>query len=399
MIFWIYQVGVHCALPFVLMKMLWERVRHGKHRSSLWLRVWPPLPSLPETGRKRIWLHGVSVGEVRAVAALARELSEYDLIVSTVTETGLREAKRSIPQAIVHTLLPLDLFWSVNRLVGALKPEQMILAEGDHWPAFQRAAGSVSVASGKLSERSYRRLKRAPMVARLLYDRVDKFCMQNAEYAKRLRDLGVEEARVVVTGNLKYDAPVSQVADESAWREELGIREGERVVVLGSTHNPEEEWLLDRLKRLDNIRVLVVPRHPERFSQVAALLHLRGESYFRLSTGGEGRVVLIDTMGKLRDCYQIADVAIVAGSFVAHVGGHNLLEPCDYGVPVLFGPHTETQKEMRDLVLEAGAGLEVSLDELAEAVERVDSESGSKGLALMKGLRGSVKRTLEATGL
>ena len=110
-------------------------------------------------------------------------------------------------------------------------------------------------------------------------------------------------------------------------------------------------------------------------------------------------MVLIDAMGKLRDCYQVADVAVVAGSFVSHVGGHNILEPCDYGVPVLFGPHTQTQSEMVDLILKANAGRQIALEELRGAVQEVDQEMGQRGRGLMKSLRGSVDRTLSVLNL
>ncbi len=388
MLFFLYQVAVLVVWLVSLPRLLWV----PKYREGLRQRMGRDLPQFERGKRPLVWIHAVSFGEVRAIAPLAKLLSGMDIVVSTVTQTGQLEARRAIPGAKAVFYLPFDLWWWIAPLVKRLRPEIVILSEGDIWPAFQRAVvkhgGRVVIASGKLSERSAQRM-RLPFMANFLLQDVSKICVQNEIYRQRFLSIGYPQNQLIVTGNLKFDGVVSKVADLSAWREQLGLESGEKVVVLGSTHAPEEEWLLDAFPEG---KILLVPRHPERFDAVAALLSLRKESYFRLSEGGSGRVVLVDCMGKLRDCYEVADLAVVGGSFVPHIGGHNILEPCDYGVPVLFGPHMEAQLELVELVLRAKAGQQVTREELPVSV---DPAMGERGLALMATLRGAVARTLE----
>jgi 3-deoxy-D-manno-octulosonic-acid transferase len=242
-------------------------------------------------------------------------------------------------------------------------------------------------------------------LASRLYNLVDFYCVQTEAYRQRLAKLGVAGKKMAVTGNIKYDAlfPKMPSSEEEAFRKKLHIQPGDQVITIGSTHEQEEEQVLKALgpflKKSPHLKLLLVPRHPERFDSVSRLLRKMEIPHMRYSKPGkEEQVVLIDAMGVLCSCYQISSVAVVAGSFTDRIGGHNLLEPAAYGVPALFGPHTFTQKEMRDLILEANAGEESEVTDLAAAVERnlASPEKGSNGRALLSSLQGSIDKTVAA---
>lgn len=347
------------------------------------------------------WVHAVSVGETKAVAPIAQRLKEQGgtLIVSSITATGHAEAKRSIPEADHHIYLPFDIPFVMRRLIGKVRPKILVMSETDYWPAFmgevKRCGGKIFVVNAKLSERTF---KRGWLTRRILRP-VDFFCVQGETYAKRFRELGIEEERLCVTGNLKYDAKPSMEASDDL-RERLKLGAGP-VLTLGSTHDPEEKQLLAAvgplLEKYPKLKVLIVPRHPERFDQVAEMTDGR---YTGVLTGNE-RTICIDAMGVLNQCYHLSTVAIVAGSYTEKVGGHNILEPIWFGVPTLFGPHMHSQPDLAALVLENGAGEQVSLDQLTARLDRLlaDGEARARlqqsGEQLLTRIAGSVDRTWE----
>jgi len=362
-----------------------------------------------------IWIHAVSVGETRAVATLAKliheELPYARIVVSSITETGHEEAKRSIPFAHAHVFLPLDFAWVIRRWLRWFKPDLVLVAETDFWYQFLRLAkesgAGLAVVNGKISERSTRRYQHVPWLSREIFGFFDGFCVQSQEYAERLARIGIANDRLYVTGNTKLDCQTSSLSERelAVWRENFGIK-GRRVVVAGSTHDPEEKLILGAMKRVwaqrPEVKLLLVPRHPARFDEVAGLLKSEGISFVRWSQKASdvsSQVVLIDAMGLLRTCYQLADIAIVAGSFVKKVGGHNILEPADYAVPVIFGPHIHSQPEMARLMLGACAAIQASAEELECVLLRLlenESERRKIGLAGLKvtvDYRGATERT------
>jgi len=227
-----------------------------------------------------------------------------------------------------------------------------------------------------------------------------------------LIEAGAPFEKLTVTGNLKFDEDYPQLSKEEVrlWRQKLGIEPDQIVLTIGSSHHPEEQLFLQALKeiwhKIPGLKVIIVPRHPERFKTVANLLEnarLMWISFTDIArrTGRE-QVILIDAMGMLRMCYQLSDLAIVAGSFTDKVGGHNILEPCWYGKPVLFGPHMHSQLELVDLVNLYQAGLQVPENDLQATLQRLlvnhheREVIGAKGLLLIKELKGSTQRTIQA---
>lgn len=415
----LYEVGLWIALLLSLPKMIFQLCVHGKYRSNLLDRFGRGLPPLARRGRPLVWIHAVSVGETRAVAALARRIKEElrnpHLVISSVTETGHAEAKRTMPFADCHLYLPYDFSPIVKRVLQRLTPDLVIITESDFWLNFLRQAKSCGaklvVVNGKMSEKSCRRYERFPFFSNQLFSLFDLVCAQSEEYGERFVRAGATKDRIRSTGNLKFDeSPVNLSADERVrWRTELGIDPSQPVVTVGSTHDPEEKQILTAFaqiwQQIPGCQLIMAPRHPGRFLEVAALLEKQGISYRsysqRSAQVGQKQVVLIDAMGLLRCCYQLADVAVVAGSYTSKVGGHNILEPCLYGVPVVFGPHMRSQLELRKLVLQGGAGMEVEAAQLGSQILTLlrdpDKRAmlGEAGRRLMQNNSGATVRTWE----
>lgn len=318
--------------------LAYQRLFRGKCRNSLWQRLGFRFPLIEkgrgEGGRRLIWIHAVSVGETKAVAAIAKKLRERDpavlLVVSSITETGHAEAQRSLPFADFHVFLPLDVSWIIGPIVSRVAPDVVLIGETDLWYQFMRAAkragAFVALVNGKLSHRSAERLRKVPFFARPLLGQLDLFCLQSAAYLQRFAKLGVAPNKLVVTGNTKFSsAPeVLAAAQLSLLRDRLGVAAQTPVVVAGSTHAGEEQIILEAMesvwKEFPAALLLLVPRHPERFDTVAALLDSRGIRYRRWSLldsqqrdEGRGSVILVDAMGVLMCCYQLATIAIVGG--------------------------------------------------------------------------------------
>lgn len=405
--FILYEIFLFFLCLLLLPFSLWQ----GKG-DVVWQRLFFSYPEIKEE-RPVVWVHAVSFGEVKAVHRLLKEYVEKQeqkpyIIVSTVTKTGLEEAKKSLFFADQHLYLPLDFQWNLKRALPDINLKKVILVEGDHWPGFlfwaKNKGAEITVVNGKISEKSTRYLQKVPFVAQWLFGFVDRWLVQTKKYAERLEKLKIDPSIISVTGNIKYDAhfPRMDEQEEKHFREKLGITSKNFVITIGSTHEPEEFEIIQQLKPLldkdCNCKVILVPRHPERFAAVPRILQKMGIASDRYTQKAHCRsqVVVVDAMGVLCKCYQISDVAIVAGSFTDRIGGHNLLEPAAYAVPSLFGPYTFTQKQMQELLLDSGGGRQVILEDLQEAVETAgkDQEMGVKGQALLRSLNGSVKRTL-----
>jgi len=380
-----YDAAYLGALPFFLLPAAWKRMRTGKYRESLpamFGRRTPHRP-LPDPGEQRAWLHSVSVGETVAAGALYRELRErrpgWEFLCSTTTETGQAQARETLSGAENFTYAPVDFSWTVRHFHRAWKPSLYLFFETEIWPNNLAECGRrglrVFLVNGKLSERSGRRYAKFARLFRPHLAHVDRFFMQTPQDAERMaRVLGGDD-RIEVSGNIKFDAlpkPLSG-GERAAFREKWGAGENEVVFIAGSTHPGEEEliarsWLEVDAKAPGASRLVVVPRHPERFGESAALLEKIAGPVHRTSNGtnpepGERRVVLLDEMRVLARAYGGADVALCAGSWT-NIGGHNLLEAAIHGIPVLRGPHMQNQPEItRILGPEKGAPL-VTNDEL-----------------------------------
>lgn len=421
----IYTLALHFIALFMLPSFLYERFRYGKYRESFKCRLGKNFPlidrhkSMAEGGGERflVWVHAVSVGETNAVAPLVKKIRasypEAIILFSNITETGHAESLRSVKEADYHVFLPFDLPYIIRPIVQQVKPDLVILTETDFWFHFQNSAkesgAKLVVVNGKISRRSLKRYRMLPWFTAPLFQSLDLVCVQSEAFRRRFINLAIPPDHLIVTGNLKLDDvyPEMPPKELSSWKEKLGIGTQDQVIVIGSTHDPEEKMLLGQLKKVwkkkSGIKVLLVPRHPERFKLVEALLKKQKVSFALWSEQGRfdsnTNLLLVDAMGVLRQLYQLADLAIVAGSYTNKIGGHNLLEPSWYGKPVLYGPYVYAQKNLNELLVQKEAGLQVPIDQLAETILRLLSNSelmhkmGSAGKEIFEESKGATERT------
>lgn len=410
-----YNLGLLLLLIVALPRLLQK-----KYRTTLLARWGSALPLLEKKEVPVVWIHAVSVGEVKAVVPFFQQLLErypsYRVVISTTTATGQAEARKSIPQAAAHFLLPFDLSWVITKAVRAYRPKLLVLVESDFWynlvDAVKKQGGNVVLINGKISPRSTKRFRQLPYFAKKLFDNIDHFALQTVEYQSRFLSIGVSPERCEVTGNIKLDTPSIRMslAERCGLRAAWGLDPEESIITLGSTHPGEEVQLLEALKpvweAIPSLRVLLVPRHPERFKSVADALKVAGFPFAQLTrldrSQERQRVVLIDAMGLLTQCYALSQAAIVGGSFVDNVGGHNILEPVASAIPVLFGPYMEAQGELVDLVVGGKVGFQVTAASLSKVLIQLLQNPSLQGeiahlaAALISSIRGNTQRTLDS---
>ena len=369
----IYLVVFVALLPWIA----WRRWSGGRPVAAPWIRFTGSIPPLPAKGaRKRIWLHGVSVGEIQLLSSLAREIEAraesrgqaVELVVSSSTTTGLELAAKRFGHAVVFPC-PLDFTWAVRRVLGAVDADLLVLGELELWPhllagAWQRRL-PVVVANGRLSQHSARGYRRvAPLVRRML-SRVTLVSARSAADAERFRALGA--ANVVAAGSMKFDGVRGDRKHEDVRRlaRLAGFRDDDVVFLAGSTQAPEEALAIDayRAAAADHprLRLVIVPRHVERKPELVALLDGAGLAWQARSTldkegaAPDARVLLVDTTGELGAWWGTAAIAFVGGSLDGRRGGQNMLEPAAYGAAVCFGPHTRNFVDEVAVLLAADA--------------------------------------------
>ncbi|MBN2021374.1 MAG: 3-deoxy-D-manno-octulosonic acid transferase [Pirellulales bacterium] len=337
----------------------------------------------------RFWLHAVSVGEVNLLTRLVEEIDRGDsgveCVISTTTKTGMDLARRKFPG---HTVFycPLDFSWAVRQAMRRARPDVLVLAELELWPNLIRAAGEagarVAVVNGRLSPRSFRGYRWIrPLVARVLR-RIDLVAVQDEQYAERFRALGARAETVHVTGSMKYDGARTDRANPATRRlaELAGIGPDDVVFLAGSTQEGEEAAALAAFGQLADawprLKLILVPRHPERFDAVARLLDESGVDWRRRGElerrppGLGTRVFLIDAVGELGAWWGTARVAFVGGSF-GRRGGQNMIEPAAYGAAVSFGPNTWNFRDVVATLLARDAAVVVpDAPALAQFVRR-----------------------------
>jgi len=418
--------------------------RTGKYRRD-WDQRRGFLPELP-AGRTRVWIHAVSMGEVNSIRGLVEmwraRCPEVEFVVSTTTDTGMDQARKLFKDLTV-VRYPLDFSWFVRRALDRIAPTMIVLVEAEIWYQFVTQASvrgiPVVVISGRLTEqKSMRRFRWVMPIARRMFGSLTWVGALAEEHAERFRRLGVPADRVTVTGSMKWDT--AQVADSLPGSPELaramGLNGGQPVWVCGSTGDGEEEIILKAYARLrqrwPGLQLMIVPRKPERFDEIAELIRRSGFECLRRSgcpddgthaNGVEDRrhdfdklspseaggslVRLGDTMGELRKFYVLADVVFV-GRTLADMGGSDMMEVAGLGRPIVVGPHTENFAEAVER-LDAGGAIRIlsgdltdtgAAEKLAVAVgDLLDDpaaarEMGRRGQEIVKRNRGATERTI-----
>lgn len=380
-----------------------------------------PAAALAKTGtRPVIWLHAVSVGEVIAsrplLKALRIQYPGHALVISNTTETG-RITASAFPESDLCIYFPFDFLPAVRMILRSLKPELIIIMETEIWPNFSRETAREGIplmlANGRISDRSFKRYLKFSWFFRPALRCFSAICMQSETGRERIVAIGAEPDKVRVSGNLKNDIPYCQVSeDEQARLRNLySIPADCCVLTAGSTRDGEEQHLIstyfELFEEIHDLFLILVPRHPERTGEVAALLQDAGLRYQRRTALRAdrplqcGEVLVVDTVGEMMDMYALSDIAFVGGSLEPH-GGHNLLEPASLGIPFIFGPHMANFREIEALVLKYGAGIQIHTpEELTSSCRALITSSelrrimGLNGLKLMRDNGGATERHME----
>jgi 3-deoxy-D-manno-octulosonic-acid transferase len=364
----VYLLAVYLAAPVISAVFLWRGLRDRGYWRNFGERFGFGAPAEPHG----VWIHAVSVGEVQAcaplVGVLRQRYPDLPLTVTAVTPTGAARARALFGGAAQVRYVPFDLPGAVRRFFARVQPRLAVIVETELWPNLYRECGRRRVplvlASARLSARSVGRYRRLGALFRDTLSQAAVVAAQGTGDAERFQALGADPASTHVTGNLKFDFELPPQTVERGARLREQYAPARALWVAGSTHGGGEEQALlaaQRLVRALHPEALLVlaPRHPQRFAEVAALLHQGGVSFVRRSQGAAAaahtcEVLLLDSLGELLDFYAAADVAFVGGSLVP-IGGHNLLEPAALGVPILTGPYNSNSEEIVRLLIASGA--------------------------------------------
>ncbi|MEK6260437.1 MAG: 3-deoxy-D-manno-octulosonic acid transferase [Planctomycetota bacterium] len=428
---WLLNAVYVLLLAAVSPLVLYRRIAQGKYRGGWQEKLFGQLTRRhPE--RPCLWFHAVSVGEVLQLQHVLDETAarypQAELLITTTTDTGFDVAKARYPQHTV-SYFPLDFSWAVNRALAAIRPSLVVLVELELWPNFifavRRQGIPLALINGRIGEKSFKGYSRGKPLLRRVLACFDVLAVQNGTYAERLRALGAPAERVTVTGNIKFDSVESNRDNPrtNELRRVFGLTPLEQVFIAGSTQEPEETYALETWSALrsefPNLRLVLVPRHKERFEAVANLILQRGLPLIRRSAVGQAaslpnrngstdgqagslpHILLLDTLGELAACWGLADIAFVGGS-LTNRGGQNMLEPGGYGAAVLFGPNTWNFRDVTEALLSLQAARVVTGPaELTNAVRALllnPAEARRMGQAareFVASQRGATRRTVE----
>jgi 3-deoxy-D-manno-octulosonic-acid transferase len=442
-----------CILPW----LIYVSLTTGKYRQGWWVKLTGRVPPR-DSSAPCAWLHAVSVGEVNLLAPFLDQFRErfptWELVITTTTRTGWELAQRRYADQARVYYCPLDFSWGVEQMLRRVRPELLVLAELELWPNLiagaRRRGVKVAIINGRLSDSSFQGYRKIRWLLRSTLRKIDLIAVQNDQYARRFLALGASPKVVHVTGSIKFDGASGDRTNRATRRMARlgGVAPDEIVFLAGSTQAPEEQLVLDVFRQLSasfpQLRLIITPRHAERFAEVARLLDDSGIAWQRRTdlvepedregvvsgdpaeSGAEreddvelGRslaelhqeglsakpprrpVLLVNTIGELRAWWGVSHIAFVGGSLGSR-GGQNMIEPAGFGAAVCFGPNTRNFRDVVQLLLEAG-GAEVvrSAEELRAFLHRCleqpeyRSNLGLRAQRVVAAQQGATRRTLQ----
>ena len=417
---WALNLAYASLLLILSPVIIWRSLRHGRYRRGWEQKLFGSLPEL-SGDRPVIWLHAVSVGEVLQLQKVVEQFQiangeTYSIVITTSTDTGFDLAKERFAGCTV-CWFPLDFSWSVRTAIRRINPKMVVLMELELWPNFLAACKDAgvrtSLINARMSDRSFSGYSRMSRLVRSLFADFSVVAAQNEQYAERLKRLGTTSERTIVTGSIKFDGVQTDRSNAAtqALRQLFDIGPDETVFIAGSTQSPEEQVALDAWQALateyPKLRLIIVPRHKERFDDVAALAAKSGASLHRrsqLKTDSvidHRAVILLDTIGELAACWGLADIALVGGSFGSREG-QNMLEPAAYGAAVMFGPRTRNFRDIVERLLNVNGAIRLqSTDDVAVQLRRLQSDKemriryGRAAQNLVIQQKGALQRTID----
>ncbi len=416
---YVYNALIGGAFPLFLIYYGANRLLKGKYRESAPYRLGLRFAEFGKPSKGSIWIHALSVGETMAAIPLVKAIKEtrpVDTIVfSTSTETGQKTAQKNLRDYVSRFFyMPHDFSWAIRKVVSTLSPRIFLTIETDAWPnllTFLRLNGIPAfLVNGRISPKSLKRFLMVQNFSKRLFQSFEMCMVQSSNDAGKLVKLGLDAGKVRNTGNLKFDMLPSVSAEEKeSLARELGLKRDDKVWVAGSTHGGEEEIIIDVFRfmetRIPGLKLVLVPRHPDRAARVKDMVVKKGLNCSLRSTnkgfGTTAKVLVVDTLGELARLYSLAIVAFIGGSLVP-VGGHNPLEALAFGVPVVFGKYMFNFKEIEELLLDANCALKVTdkknmaaaMIDLFEEPDRL-KQMGSNAQRVILQNRGATKRVIE----
>jgi 3-deoxy-D-manno-octulosonic-acid transferase len=407
----LYTILLTLSIPVVLLRLLWKSRKIPGYRHRILERFGFFSPPSKKGG---LWLHAVSVGESVAAIPIIREFQrnfpEQSITITTTTPTGSERVRAIFGNQVFHVYSPYDLPICIKLFLKRIRPEICVIMETELWPNLLEACGKqkipVVIANGCLSLKSFEGYKRIKSVTQAMLENITWVAAQSKLDAERFLALGLESKRVVVAGNVKFDIPISENSVEAGHALRQKIGKTRPVWVAASTHPGEEEEVLTAFRQVQksfqDVLLILVPRHPNRFQTVLTLLQKRAFSVVTRSSDlpveAKTEVFLGDTMGELGLFYAASDIAFVGGSFTP-IGGHNILEAAALAVPVIVGPHIQNIVDTCDLLSSAGALVKVSstkelgkalLDWFSHGEKR--RQAGYMGKKVIEQNRGAVEK-------
>lgn len=387
-------------------------------KESLFLkeRLGCSLPSI-QSGKKSVWFHAVSVGEVLSLQNLIKKVREghpdWSIFFSTLTNTGMRVAKDKLADADHIFFVPVDFACVVKKFFHALKPDIFVLAESEFWPNLLRVAREktqgVLLINGRISQKAFQRHFRFRFISKKILKNINLFLVQTETDRERLEKIGFHSDVVRVVSNLKSEIALPRFSEEELMntKKNLGLPPTQKVVVAGSTRKGEEKIILDAFekarKQRDDLLLILAPRHPERIDDVEKICQDFSFQVIKRTAARPNTrwdIMILDTMGELASFYAICTLAFIGGSLVPW-GGQNLLEPAFYGKPVFFGPHMKNFAYLADKFVQAGAARVVTdKDDVLEMFLIRDADSlkkmGDRAKETLHSLRGATEKTVKA---
>jgi 3-deoxy-D-manno-octulosonic-acid transferase len=424
--YFIYSLLLGLGFLILLPRFLLDALRHGKYVAGFRERL-GSLSPISKDGRPVVWIHCVSVGETLAarplVDALKKQFPQTLIAISTITQTGQNLAREVFKHDAAKVFyFPFDWRWVVRRSLKAINPDTVLIMETELWPGYlrecQRQQIPVALVNGRLSAQSFRRYRVIKSFIARVLKALDLAIMQTEADADRLRALGMNAEKTFVFGSMKFDAGAMPDTDSvtAEFRGRFGLTDNSSLILAASTHGPEEKILLDALKQLrtkePKPRLMIAPRHPERFAEVAALVDRSGFSSTRRTNPADAadahaEVILLDSIGELPSTYSLATIVFVGGS-IANTGGHNVLEPAAAGACVITGAHTYNFQSIVESFVAAEALIQLpplpeseTTGALTETISRLLAEPskrlemGTRARSLVNENRGATERTLQ----
>ena len=421
MIMAIYDILLHLCLIFLLPYLYYKRITKGKYKSGIAERF-----GIFEKGRfaalkgsaNVVWFHAVSVGETKAIIPLVKKFKKQNLecrvVFSTITPTGQKVAREEGKDLIdVFIYFPLDFAWVVSKVLDFIMPSIFVVVEKEVWPntvyLLNERRIPTLVANGAISDNSFKNYQKLSVIFRPIFEKMTYFCAQTEQYGKKALALGLKEESLVVTGNIKFDMSPSQLGsdEKKELKAKLGFSDSDVIFTAGSTHKGEEDKILSvfgRLKKdFPELKLIIAPRHPERFKEVEGYIKASGFGYKTRSLEEEGSkdIVLLDTLGELVKIYDLSTVCFVGGTLV-DIGGHNLMEPSYFGKPVLYGTYLKSYLYMAEMLesenasirVEGQRGLEEALRELLKDRSKI-GDMGEAGRKVVMSNKGATDKTIE----